>query len=115
MGIRSAFGGKNWTDMLSVHFADNRPRAGASDPRHGLHDLVLLGVECLVHGKPIVDVHIDDAVAAGTDNAVRLACRQQMHGLIAHARGHDAVFRRRGAAALDVPKNRDARVKPSSS
>ena len=65
MGIRSAFGSKKWTDMLSVHFADNRPRAGASDPRHGLHDLVLLGVECLVHGKPIVDVHIDDAVAAG--------------------------------------------------
>ena len=80
--------------------------------RHDGHDLELLVVQGLGHRQALVDVHIADPVALGADDAVGLALRQQLHRLVAHAGGGDAVLGGGAAAPLDVAKDRDAGIQP---
>ena len=69
-------------------------------------------VQGLGHGQALVNVHVADPVALGADDAVGLALRQQLHRLVAHAGGGDAVLGCGAAAPLDVAQNGDAGVQP---
>ena len=72
----------------------------------------MLGVESFLHGKTFLQIEIDHAAVTRADETVRLALGENLDGVIAHARCHDAVARGRRAAALDVTENRHTRVKP---
>ena len=79
---------------------------------HGLQHLILLLVQALLHGKPFRNVDIDHLAGPRADHAVGLALGQRLDRLIAHTACHDAVARRRRAAALDMSEDRHTRVKP---